>query len=193
MSDLRKDLAALTAKAKAYVEAERGRHPTARVISSTPMKSSASVKEAELIKALERVPSGAAGKPGAKPLAALAAVKVAFVTESALPEDSAAGKLLSKIIQAMGLLREDAAIVKLSALAEALPQLKPKALVALGDGAARALCQTEQPLSALRGRFAEYQGLPLMPTHHPVEVSKNEALKRHVWEDMKLVAAKLKP
>lgn len=187
MSNPRQELAALVAKTKKYVDARRKEQPNARVIADTPMRASASQREAEALKSAKNAPAFIH-----TPAAAPKEVKVAFVSEAPFADESAAGKLLLKIIQAMGLARADAAICTLSELESRLPQLKPKALVALGEGAARAMLKSQLELSRLRGRFSEYAGLPLMPTHHPAELLAGEMLKRHVWEDMKLVAAKLK-
>jgi hypothetical protein len=181
------ELAAVIAKAKALVDRERKLHPKARILSATPMQSSASVREAALLQSLERVPAAARTQARLTRPALLI-----FVSESAIDEDGAAGKLLLKIIQAMGLKREDVALLTLQSLPPLIETLKPRALVALGEGATQALLKSADPLGRLRGRFADCLGLPLMPTHHPSELLNNDALKRHVWEDMKLVAARLK-
>jgi len=104
VSDARGSLAAIVAKAKNYVEGQRQLHPGAKVRSLTPMQGSASAKEAELLKSLEGLPAFVPGPSLPRQ------AKVVFVSAGALSEDSAAGKLLSKIIQAMGLARADAAI-----------------------------------------------------------------------------------
>ena len=185
MNDARKALAAIVSKTRSYVDEARKRKSGARVITASAMASSASAKEAELLKNLDAAPRQA-------PAAELGPVKALFVAEAAISPESPAGRLLAKIIQAMGLGREDAAVCALSELEAALPRRKPLALVSLGPAASAALLKSEAPFPSLRGRFAAFQGLPLMPTHHPAEVLKNDALKRSVWEDMKLVAAKLK-
>jgi len=73
-----------------------------------------------------------------------------------------------------------------------LELLRPKVLVGLGKFAVQTLLGTETPISRLRGKFAEYQGIPLMPTFHPAYLLRNEADKKLVWEDMKKVVAFLK-
>ena len=186
-NDARTALAALTAKAKAFVETERKLHPAARVVTAEPMLSSASAKEAALLKSLSSAPAHAPAR------AALQSAKLVFVSATPLAPESPAGKLLAKIIPAMGLAPAQTALCAPAELEAKIATLKPLALVALGATACEALLKNGGDFGKLRGRFAEHLGLPLMPTHHPSELVENDALKRHVWEDMKLVAAKLKP
>ena len=82
------------------------------------------------------------------------AAKHVAVLHRTHPLNRVAGKLLAKIIQAMGLQRSDAAICSLGELGAKLPLLKPKALVALGEGAAKALLKSELELGRLRGEEA---------------------------------------
>src|SRR5207249_6968043 len=65
--------------------------------------------------------------------------------------------------------------------------IKPKAIVALGTFAARALLRTLDPISRLRGRVYDYRGAKLIPTFHPAYLLRNPSSKREVWEDMKVV------
>ena len=123
-----------------------------------------------------------------------------------------AGQLLTKIIQAMQMQRSDvyiANIVKcrppnnrypepdevstcLPFLIRQIEAIRPKVIVSLGNLAAQSLLQTNQGVSALRGHFREYCGIPLMPTFHPAYLLRNPPKKREVWEDMKKVMKKLK-
>jgi hypothetical protein len=192
VSDVRHELAAVIGKAKHFVTEEIKRHPGARVLSSAPMRASASVREAELRQALNRVPQGILPLIQDKG-SRLDEVKVVFVSDSKIPENSAAGKLLASIVHAMGLQRNEAALLDLAALETELSDLKPKAVIALGSLAAQSMLKSNEDLGRLRGRFAKFQDLILMPTHHPLELLENAALKRHVWEDMKLVLAKINP
>ncbi|MDT8317554.1 MAG: uracil-DNA glycosylase [bacterium] len=123
------------------------------------------------------------------------------------PFSGAAGDLLTKIIEAIKLRRED---VYLSNLIKCCPPdgrdpakeeimacrhifdrqimaIKPLVICSLGDIAAQSLLYTDESLSSLRGRFHEYNGLPLMPTYHPSYILKNPDIKREVWEDMKQI------
>jgi len=67
----------------------------------------------------------------------------------------------------------------------------PEVIVALGKFAAQTLLATTTPISKLRGRWFEYQGIPLMPTLHPAYLLRNPADKKLVWQDIKLVMARL--
>jgi DNA polymerase len=131
-----------------------------------------------------------------------------------LPFVGKAGQLLNKIIAAMELKREDVYIcntVKCRPpdnrtplpdeiatcwpyLAEQIELAAPKVIVALGSPAAKTLLKTDEGIMSLRGRWFSYRGIPLMPTYHPAFVLRQytEKVRRAVWEDMKLVMAKLK-
>ncbi len=122
-----------------------------------------------------------------------------------------AGQLLTQIIKAMGLAREDvyiANVVKCRPPGNRNPEpdeieacspflqaqiaaIKPTVIVALGKFAAQTLLQTETPISRLRGQFHTFGGVAVMPTFHPSYLLRNPAAKREVWEDMKLVMKKL--
>jgi len=123
-----------------------------------------------------------------------------------------AGQLLTKIIEAIGLKREDvyiANVIKCRPPENRNPEqdevetcepflfrqidiIKPKVVVALGTFAARALLRTLDPISRLRGRVYDYRGAKLIPTFHPAYLLRNPSSKREVWEDMKLVRSLLK-
>jgi DNA polymerase len=60
-------------------------------------------------------------------------------------------------------------------------------IVALGKFAAQTLLATDAPISRLRGRFHEFQGIKVMPTFHPAFLLHNPDRKRDVWEDLKKV------
>ena len=130
-----------------------------------------------------------------------------------------AGQLLTKIIQAMGFERTDIYIAnvlkcrpdmpngesgnrkpKPAEMATCLPWLKeqirlvkPRALVALGATAVEGLVGDTSPMRDLRGRWLEFEGIPLMVTYHPAYLLRNQSIseKRKVWEDMLLVLEKL--
>jgi uracil-DNA glycosylase len=65
--------------------------------------------------------------------------------------------------------------------------IQPRVLVGLGKFAGQWLLKTAEPISRIRGRLADYQGIPVMPTWHPAYLLRNPAAKRDVWEDMKIV------
>jgi DNA polymerase len=118
-----------------------------------------------------------------------------------------AGQLLTKIIEAIGLSRDEVYIANVIKcrppqnrnpeqdevdtcerfLFQQIDIIGPKVIVALGTFAARALLRTLDPISRLRGRVYEYRGARLIPTFHPAYLLRNPASKREVWEDMKLV------
>ncbi|HEX8951449.1 MAG TPA: uracil-DNA glycosylase, partial [Polyangia bacterium] len=103
------------------------------------------------------------------------------------PFVGAAGQLLTKMIEAMGLAREDVYICNIlkcrppgnrnpepDEIAECEPFLKkqlatirPRMIVALGKFAAQCLLRADAPISKLRGAWKAYEGIPLMPTYHP--------------------------
>jgi uracil-DNA glycosylase family 4 len=128
-----------------------------------------------------------------------------------IPFVGRAGQLLTKIIEAIGLTRDDvyiANVIKCRPPENRNPEqdevdtcepflfrqidiIKPKVVVALGTFAARALLRTLDPISRLRGRVYEYRGAKLIPTFHPAYLLRNPASKREVWEDMKVARALL--
>ena len=123
-----------------------------------------------------------------------------------IPFVGRAGQLLTKIIEAIGLTRDDVYIANVIKcrppqnrnpeqdevetcepfLFQQIDIIKPKVIVALGTFAARTLLRTLDPISRLRGRVYEYRGAKLIPTFHPAYLLRNPASKREVWEDMKL-------
>ena len=118
-----------------------------------------------------------------------------------------AGQLLTKIIQAMGLTRQDVYICNILKcrppgnrnpkpdeittcepfLVKQLQVIQPKVICALGTFAAHTLLKTEVPITVLRGRFHTYQGIHLMPTYHPAYLLRNPGAKKQVWEDMQMI------
>jgi len=124
-----------------------------------------------------------------------------------IPFVGRAGQLLTKIIEAIDLKREDVYIANVIKcrppgnrnpeqdevetcepfLFQQIDVIKPKVIVALGTFAARALLRTLDPISRLRGRVYDYRGAKLIPTFHPAYLLRNPSSKREVWEDMKLV------
>ncbi len=65
--------------------------------------------------------------------------------------------------------------------------IRPRVLVGLGKFGAHWLLRTAEPITRLRGRVGEYQGIAVMPTYHPAYLLRNPAAKKDVWEDMKAV------
>lgn len=124
-----------------------------------------------------------------------------------LPFVGRAGKLLTKIIEAMKLDRSQVYICNIVKcrppdnrnpqpdeiaacepfLIKQLEAIKPQIICALGTSAAHTLLRTKEPISKLRGRFHSYQGIKLMPTFHPAYLLRNPNEKKTVWEDMQLI------
>lgn len=69
--------------------------------------------------------------------------------------------------------------------------VRPEVIVALGKFAAQTLLATRTPIMRLRGNWFAYAGVPLMPTLHPAYLLRNPGDKKLVWQDIKLVMAKL--
>ncbi len=124
-----------------------------------------------------------------------------------IPFVGRAGQLLTKIIEAIALTRDQvyiANVIKCRPPENRNPEpdevetcrpflfaqidaIRPKVIVALGKFAAQTLLDTQEPISRLRGRPFEYRGATLIPTFHPAYLLRNPSSKREVWEDMKLV------
>ncbi|MEL3907048.1 MAG: uracil-DNA glycosylase [Treponema sp.] len=76
-------------------------------------------------------------------------------------------------------------------LAAQIRLTRPKLILVVGRIAAQHLLQTSEGIGKLRGRFFDYQGIPLMPTYHPSALLRDESLKRPAWEDLKRFRARL--
>jgi DNA polymerase len=75
-------------------------------------------------------------------------------------------------------------------LREQIRLIRPKVLCALGRIAAQALLKTTTPLGKLRGRWHEYEGVPLLMTYHPAALLRFPQYKRDTWEDIKKLKAR---
>ena len=122
-----------------------------------------------------------------------------------------AGKLLTKIIEAIGMKREDIFIGNINRcrppgnrqptaeesetckpyLIREIAALKPKVIVVLGNTAMKNLLETKTGITKMRGKFANYHGVKVMPTFHPAYLLRDPRKKREVWEDMKMVMAEI--
>jgi uracil-DNA glycosylase len=128
-----------------------------------------------------------------------------------LPFVGRAGKLLTQMIEAMGLQRKDTYIcnvVKCRPPQNRAPEpdevetcspyllrqidvINPKAIVCLGAVAAKTLLQTTRGISQFRGEWQEWHGRRLMATYHPAYLLRNPAAKTEVWKDLQKVMAEL--
>lgn len=122
-----------------------------------------------------------------------------------------AGKLLTRLVERMGYRREEvfiANIVKCRPpgnrrplpeeiqacrpyLERQIACLRPKVIVLLGGTALAGLITEEAKISRVRGRWMEYQGIPVMPTFHPSYLLRNQSAMWDVWADMQLVLERL--
>jgi uracil-DNA glycosylase family 4 len=122
-----------------------------------------------------------------------------------------AGQLLTDIIKAMKLTRDDvyiANVVKCRPPENRNPDpdeleacrpyirrqveiIQPKVIVTLGKFALQSLTETSYGITAARGQWLEYHGVKVMPTYHPAYLLRTPSAKKDVWNDMKLVMAEL--
>src|ERR1051325_10753520 len=122
-----------------------------------------------------------------------------------------AGQLLTDIIKAMKLTRDDVYIANVikcrppenrnpeaDELEECRPFIrrqieiiKPRVIVTLGKFALQSLMQRGYAITGARGQWLEYDGVKVMPTYHPAYLLRNPAAKKDVWADMKKVMAEL--
>lgn len=130
---------------------------------------------------------------------------------SGRPFVGSAGKLLDRIIEAIGFRREDvyiANVVKCRPPGNRKPErdetstcepflhrqiaaVAPKLIVVLGNTPVESLLGFKGGITKLRGQFFDFRGIPVMPTFHPAYLLRDPSKKREVWEDVKLVKARL--
>ena len=118
-----------------------------------------------------------------------------------------AGQLLTKIIEAIGLKREEVLIGNVNrcrppgnrqpTLEEAaicrpflfreISAVQPDVIVVLGNTALRNLLETREGITRVRGKFQDFRGIKVMPTFHPAYLLRDPSKKRETWEDLKKV------
>jgi DNA polymerase len=128
-----------------------------------------------------------------------------------LPFVGRAGKLLTQMIEAMGLERRDVYICNVVKcrppenrtpeddevstcspfLFRQLEVIAPKVIVCLGAVAAKTLLRTNRGISQFRGQWLDYRGSKLMATYHPAYLLRNPNAKGEVWKDLQKVMAVL--
>ena len=128
-----------------------------------------------------------------------------------LPFVGRAGKLLTQMIEAMGLERKDVYICNVVKcrppenrtpeddevstcspfLLRQLEVISPKVIVCLGAVAAKTLLRTNRGISQFRGQWLDYRGSKLMSTYHPAYLLRNPNAKGEVWKDLQKVMAVL--
>lgn len=122
-----------------------------------------------------------------------------------------AGQLLNKIIEAMGLKREDVYISNIVKsrppdnrtptpeemaewepfLFQELRSINPEVVVCLGNTASQSILKTKASLGSLRGKFHRYGKFKVMVTYHPAALLRNPNFKKPLWEDMQVVMKEL--
>jgi uracil-DNA glycosylase family 4 len=122
-----------------------------------------------------------------------------------------AGQLLTKIIESIGLEREEVYICNVIKcrppnnrfpekdeiticspfLLRQLEAIRPKIICCLGAAAAQTVLRTKSSIGWLRGRFQDYRGAKVLATYHPAYLLRNPEAKRDVWEDMKKIRTQL--
>ena len=132
--------------------------------------------------------------------------------EQGVPFVGRAGQLLTKIIEAIDMRRDDvyiANVIKCRPPGNRNPEpdevltcepflfrqidlVQPKVVVALGKFAAQSLLRTDMPITKLRGQVHPFRGAVLVPTFHPAYLLRSPDKKRETWEDMKLVRSILR-
>jgi uracil-DNA glycosylase family 4 len=131
--------------------------------------------------------------------------------QQGLPFVGRAGQLLTKIIESINLKREDVYICNVLKcrppenrnpepdevaacnpfMKRQLAAIKPKVVCCLGTFAAQTVLQTPAPISKLRGKFYDMDGMRVIATFHPAYLLRSPDKKREVWEDMKQIRAEL--
>ena len=118
-----------------------------------------------------------------------------------------AGQLLTKMIEAMGIKREDVIIGNVNrcrppgnrqpTLEEAaicrpflfreIAAVQPEIIVVMGNTALRNLLEVREGITRVRGKFQDFRGIKVMPTFHPAYLLRDPSKKRETWEDLKMV------
>src|SRR5689334_16935335 len=118
-----------------------------------------------------------------------------------------AGQLLTKIIEAIGLKREEVLIGNVNRcrppgnraptteeaslckpyLLREIAVVQPEVIVVLGNTAMKNLLDTREGITRLRGQFQDYKAIKVMPTFHPAYLLRDPSKKRETWEDLKKV------
>ena len=128
---------------------------------------------------------------------------------SGLPMSGEPGQLLDKMLGAIGLSRDAVSLSLLTRchapetpektvvdaclpfLLKEIMLVAPKVICAMGPLAAQKLLHTSKPLSQLRGRFHDFQGIPLIPTFSPEFLLKNPEMKKATWLDLQMIQKKI--
>jgi len=124
-----------------------------------------------------------------------------------VPFVGAAGQLLNRMLNRLGLRREEVYIGNILKcrppgnrdpeadeiaacrpfLAKQIQAIRPQVLVTLGRIATQALLGTREPLTRLRGHWQLYHDIRVMPTFHPSYLLRAPQERRKTWADMQQV------
>src|SRR6266704_2357373 len=180
-----------------------------RIAPSVPELSetlSAAIEESTLRKSTPKI------MPSLKTIVPESAAKLPVLPTATGPSlFGRAGKLLTQMIEAMGLQRRDVYICNVVKcrppenrqpekdevmacspfLFRQLDVLKPKVIVCLGSTAAQTLLQTNRGISHFRGEWLDFRGYKMLATYHPAYLLRNPGAKGEVWKDLQKVMAEL--
>ena len=221
VTDPRKELAGIVKDLRSYVEAE-GAAGTADIVTPARRRDAASKsKKTGLLEPVKKEVSSCRrcqlyktkknyvfsdGDPEAR---------LVFIGEApgedediqGVPFVGRAGQLLTKMIEAMGLRRQDVYICNVikcrppnnraplpeevaackGYLLKQVEMISPRVICCLGKHAAEALLDTEVFITKIRGKEFEFNGITLIPTYHPAYLLRNPSAKKEVWQDLKKI------
>ncbi|MDD4879089.1 MAG: uracil-DNA glycosylase [Candidatus Omnitrophica bacterium] len=217
----RKELTSIANDLKRYIEAERAAG-TADILSpARPRAAASDQKKARLLEPVKKEVLSCRrcalyktkknyvfsdGDPGA-PLVFIGEAPGEDEDIQGVPFVGRAGQLLTKMIEAMGLRRQDVYICNVikcrppnnraplpgeaaacrDYLLSQIGIISPKVICCLGKHAAEALLGTEVFITKIRGKEFEFNGITLIPTYHPAYLLRNPSAKKEVWQDLKKI------
>jgi hypothetical protein len=117
--------------------------------------------------------------------------RVLFISEG--PFGGPAGDILTKLIAATGIMREDVRIIDMAGglFFKQLSAILPEVIVTLGQFPAHALLNTKTPITRMRGKWFEIHGIPLLPTFHPAYLLRTPQAQVLAFDDVGKVAARV--
>jgi DNA polymerase len=190
--------------------------PSADLFATDPIQRAASLQDVATLIAACRACKLCEGRTNTVPGEGLATARLVVVgegpgrteDETGRPFVGRAGELLTKILEAISLPRDQVFICNIvkcrppenrlpqyDEIAACLPYLhrqielvKPKVILAMGGTAAQSLLSTKQSLGALRNQIHRFRGIPVVVTYHPAALLRNPNWKRPTWDDVRIAA-----
>ena len=190
--------------------------PSADLFATDPIQQAASLEDVATLVAACRACKLCEGRTNTVPGEGPANARLVVIGEgpgrtedqTGRPFVGRAGELLTKILEAIKLPREQVFIcniVKCRPPENRLPQydeiaaclpflyrqidlVKPKAILAMGGTAAQSLLNTKQSLGSLRNQIHRFRGIPVVVTYHPAALLRNPHWKRPTWDDVRIAA-----